>query len=70
MSKPRMTFVLGRTLPRLAPLAASMALAACSFVPTYERPVAPDLIIEGGTGSVGDAAMMVVELLRQRGIVW
>jgi multidrug efflux system outer membrane protein len=36
-----MTVSLGRTLPRMATLAAAMALAACSFIPTYERPAAP-----------------------------
>ncbi len=41
MNKPRMTVSLGRTLPRMATLAAAMALAACSFIPTYERPAAP-----------------------------
>lgn len=32
---------LGRSLPRLVPLCAAMALAACSFIPSYERPAAP-----------------------------
>ncbi len=42
MNKPCTTnTLLGRTLPRLAPLAAAMALSACSFIPTYERPAAP-----------------------------
>ena len=41
MNKPRMTVSLGRTLPRMATLAAAMALAACSFIPTSERPAAP-----------------------------
>ena len=36
----------------------------------YERPASPDLAIDGATLSIGDAAMKVVELLRQRGIVW
>jgi multidrug efflux system outer membrane protein len=36
-----MTVSLGRTLPRMATLAAAMALAACSFIPTSERPAAP-----------------------------
>ncbi|RYY96399.1 MAG: efflux transporter outer membrane subunit, partial [Comamonadaceae bacterium] len=30
-----------RPMRRLAPLAAAAALAACSFIPTYERPAAP-----------------------------
>ncbi|MES2952793.1 MAG: efflux transporter outer membrane subunit [Pseudomonadota bacterium] len=41
MSKPRMHVLVGHALPRLAPLVAAMALAACSFIPTYERPAAP-----------------------------
>ena len=36
----------------------------------YERPAAADLTIDGAALSIGDAAMKVVELLRQRGIVW
>lgn len=44
MNKQAMKPLLGNALPRLAPLApiaAALALSACSFIPTYERPAAP-----------------------------
>ncbi len=48
MNKPTMNrkhraihCTVSRAIPRLAPLCAAMALAACSFIPTYERPAAP-----------------------------
>ena len=40
------------TVLRLAPLCAAMALSACSFIPTYERPAAPV-----ATSFAGEAAV-------------
>nr|WP_295786721.1 efflux transporter outer membrane subunit [Rhodoferax sp.] len=53
MSKHNMKPLLGRSVPRLAPLAVAMALAACSFIPTYERPAAP---VAGSFGAGDNAA--------------
>lgn len=42
MNKQHMKpFLASRSVVRLAPLCAALALSACSFIPTYDRPAAP-----------------------------
>ena len=52
MNKQPMNTLPARALPRLAPLCAALALSACSFIPTYERPAAPV-----ASSFAGDAAV-------------
>jgi len=56
MNKPHAHLL--RALPRLTLLSAALWLAACSFVPTYERPAAPvatSFPAEAATGSASTA---------------
>ena len=53
MNKQPMKPILGRSVLCLSPLAAAMALTACSFIPTYERPAAPVASSFGAADAVG-----------------